>query len=381
MDYALPEELQMVKAQARKFVEEEIQPRWQEIDRTHQIPESVVRKMRGLGYFGVLIPEEHGGMGLGTFGYCLILEELARGHGAFIELISGNNSLASRGIVLDGTDDQKKKYLPKIAQGEFLAAFALTEPGAGSDAQAITTRAEKKNGQYVLNGIKHFITRADVADVTMVMAVTDREKRGMGGITAFLVDKGTPGMKIGQIQESIADDLVHQCEVVFEDCRVPESNVVGAEGFGFMTALKVLDDGRLTLAAVCLGAAERLLALSLAYAKERHTFGKPLSSRQLIQAMLADSATEIYATRSMLYETAWKRDQGERVTRESSMVKLFASEMVNRVADRAFQIYGGAAYMKESPIGRAYASVRVLRIVEGASEIQRMIIAKDMMKE
>ena len=232
---------------------------------------------------------------------------------------------------------------------------------------------------WVINGTKHFITRAAMADLFLVIALTDPEKRAMGGVTAFLVEKGTPGMHIGRVQHTIAGDFVPPCEVVFEDCRVPSDHVVGRVGYGFATAMKAIDDGRLGLAAIAVGAADRLLEQTIAHAKERTTFGKPLAHRQLIQAMIADSAMEIYAARQMVRTTARRRDAGDAVGIESAMTKVFASEMVGRVADRAFQVFGGSAYMKESPIGKAYATVRVLRIVEGASEILRTRIARELL--
>jgi len=376
MDLTIPEEYRILQDQTRRLVREELDPAAAEIDASGRIPPAVIARLKQLGYFGITIPQEYGGLGLGTFPYCLVLEEIAQSHGAYFALLSGNNGIGSRGILFEGSEEQRRKYLPAMARGDCLAAFALTEPEAGSDAANIQTTAVAHGDGYVLNGTKHFITRGDIADVVTVLAVTDKQLRARGGVTAFVVERGTPGFRLGQIQESIAGDVIHQCELVFDDCYVPAANVIGQVGFGFALAMRTLEDGRLTLGAVCLGIAEKTLQLTIAHAKQRVTFGKPLAQRQLVQAMIADTATDIYATRAMLYDAAWKRDQGVPVARESSMVKLFASEMVNRVADRAFQIFGGTAYMKECPIGRIYAGVRVLRIVEGASEIQRMIIAR-----
>ncbi len=380
MDLTTPEEYRILQEQTRRLVREELEPATAEIDATGRIPHSTVQRLKQLGYFGITIPQEYGGLGLGTFPYCLVLEEIAQTHGAYFALLSGNNGIGSRGILFEGNEEQREKYLPPMARGDCLAAFALTEPEAGSDAANIQTTAVVHGDGYVLNGTKHFITRGDIADVVTVLAVTDKQLRARGGVTAFIVERGAPGFRVGQIQESIADDVIHQCELVFDDCYVPRANVLGQIGFGFAIAMRTLEDGRLTLGAVCLGIAEKTLRLTVEHARQRVTFGKPLAQRQLVQAMIADSATEIHATRAMLYEAAWKRDQGLPVSRESSMVKLFASEMVNRVADRAFQLFGGMAYMKECPIGRIYAGVRVLRIVEGASEIQRMIIARQTME-
>jgi acyl-CoA dehydrogenase len=376
MDLTIPEEYRMLQEQTRRFVRDELDPASAEIDATGCVPPAVVQRLKDLGYFGITIPPEYGGLGLGTFPYCLVLEEIAQTDGAFFALLSGNNGIGSRGILFEGSEEQRRRYLPPMARGDCLSAFALTEPEAGSDAANIQTTAVAHDDGYVLNGTKHFITRGDIADVVTVLAVTDKTLRARGGVTAFIVERGTHGFRVGQIQESIAGDVIHQCELIFEDCYVPRTQVLGQVGFGFAIAMRTLEDGRLTLGAVCLGIAEKTLRLMTDQAQQRVTFGKPLAQRQLVQAMIADTATEIFATRAMLYETAWKRDQGLPVSREASMVKLFASEMVNRVADRAFQIYGGMAYMKECPVGRIYTGVRVLRIVEGASEIQRMIIAR-----
>ncbi len=381
MGYELPEDLRLLKTQTRRLVKEELDPLTDEVERRSAIPERAIERLRELGYFGITIPEEYGGLGLGTLAYSVILEELCQAHGCFAALISGNNGIGARAICLEGTEDQKRRFLPPLASGHSLCAFALTEPNAGSDAAAITTRAVRKGDSFFISGTKHFITRADIADLFTVFAVTDPKLGARGGVTAFAVERrsasqATAGLRIGRIQESITGDIIHQCEVIFEDCEVPVANVIGRVGWGFSTAMRVLDDGRLTLGAVCVGIASKLQELAVEYAQQRSTFGKPLASRQFIQGMIADSATEIFAARAMLYETAWKRDRGISVTREASMVKLFASEMVHRVADRTFQIFGGMAYMRECPIGRYWASTRVMRIVEGTSEIQRMIIAR-----
>ncbi len=381
MDFSLPEEYRILKEQTRRLVREELEPAAGEIAASGRIPPAVVQRLKDLGYFGITIPQEYGGLGLGTLPYCLVLEEIAQTDGAYFALISGNNGIGSRGILYEGTEEQRRRYLPPMARGDCLAAFALTEPEAGSDAANIQTTAEPRGDGFVLNGTKHFITRGDIADVITVLAVTDRTLRARGGVTAFLVERGMRGFRVGRIQQSIAGDAVHQCELVFEDCFVPRANVLGQVGYGFAIAMRTLEEGRLTLGAVCLGIAEKALQLMIAHARRRVTFGKPLAQRQLVQAMIADTATEIYATRSMLYYAAWRKDQGLSVRKEASMVKLFASEMVHRAADRAFQIYGGMAYMKECPVGRMYAGVRVLRIVEGASEIQRLIIARQAIEE
>jgi acyl-CoA dehydrogenase len=376
MDLTLPEELRELVRTTRAFVEERILPIENAIERDRGVPPEVVAEMRRLGFFGLTIPEEHGGLGLGARGRARGCIELGRGHSAVRALISVNNSIGSRAIVTDGTDEQRRRYLPRMASGELLASFALTEPGAGSDAAAITTRATPRDGGFVLEGMKHFITYAPIADVFVTLAVTDPDKGTRGGLTAFVVDKGTPGLRIGRHQETMGSRAVSQAEVFFEECFVPASQVVGEVGWGFRTFMKTLELGRLAIAAAALGNAKRLLELSRAWACDRRAFGKTIGDFGAVRAMLADSATEIYATECMLHDTAWRHERGEDVRQRCSMVKLFAAEMAGRVADRAVQIHGGMGYMSELPVERLYREVRAFRIVEGTSEIQREIIAK-----
>jgi len=285
------------------------------------------------------------------------------------------------GILNDGTVEQKRKYLPRLASGEWISALALTEPGAGSDAAAISTRAEKKGDRWIINGMKHFITRADIADVFTVMALTDKEKRAKGGITAFIVEKGTRGLVIGKPQRSMGSDTVKQCEVYFEDCEVPAENVIGEVGQGFRVVMKVLEDGRIGQAARALGATRRLLDLSTNWAKQRVQFGKPIAERQAIQWMLADIARDIYAAECMIYDAARRKDAKESIPKEAAIVKLFASEMAFRAADSALQIHGGMGYMKESPVEFFFRDLRLLRIIEGTSEIQRLVISREVLKD
>ena len=381
MSFDIPQELLEMKKMTRNFVNKELMPIEQQIEDTGEVPNAVTDKMKELGFFGITIPQEYGGMGLGTLGYCLLLEEIARVNSSIRSLISVNNSIGSKGILYDGNEEQKQKYLPALASGEKIAAFALTEPNAGSDAAAIETTAVRDGEFFVINGTKHFITNGPSADVFTVMALTDREKRARGGITAFVVEKGTPGFSVGQIHQSMGGRGVHQSELIFEDCRVPAANVLGKVGDGFSIAMKTLDDGRLTLSAACVGTADRLLDLSVDYANQRVQFGKPISTKQAIQFMIADTATELYAARSMLYDAAVRSDRKEKLTKEAAMVKLFCSEMVGRAADRAVQIFGGMGWMKETPVERIYRDVRIMRIVEGTSEIQRIIISRELLKK
>jgi acyl-CoA dehydrogenase len=376
---ALSPEVELLRAETRRLVDRELRPRTLEIERERHIPEPLVAQLRELGYFGLTIPQAYGGMGLSTLAHLVIQEELGRAHPAFNMLISGNNGIGMMGIVLDGTEAQKQRWLPRLASGEWIAAFALTEPGAGSDAAAIQTRAEHHGNSWFLNGTKHFISRGDIADLVTVFAVTDASVRAHGGITAFAVEKGTPGFRVARIQDSMGSDVIKQAELVFEDCQVDSSTVVGEVGQGFACAMRILDLGRLSLAARCLGTMEELLALSLGHAKQRVQFGKPIAEQQAIQHMLADTATEIAMLRPALYAAAQRRDGGERVTREAAMLKLFASEALGRSADRAVQIFCGRGFMKDCPVEAIYREARMMRIVEGTSEIQRLLIARGLL--
>lgn len=384
MDYEIPESLRLMQETIRRFVNQDLEPLSQQVEDEDHIPEEIVQKMRELGLFGLSIPEEYGGLDLGTFGECLVYEELTKTNAAFRSRIGTSNGIGSMGILLDGSQDQKQKYLPRIASGEWTACLALSEPEAGSDAGNIQTTAERQGETFVINGLKHFITNGDVADIVTVLAVTDKQKRTRGGITAFVIEKGTPGFSVGTIERKMGLRGSHTCELLFDDCRVPVRQVIGGEamiGQGFKTAMRVLDKGRLTMGACALGGAQKLLDLSVAYAKQRVQFGKPIAQFQSVQNMLADMATEIYAARQMLYHAASLRDQGRTVIKEASMVKLFCTEMACRVADRAVQIFGGMGYMKDFPVERFYRDLRLYRIYEGTSEIQRMVIARELTKE
>ena len=381
MDFEIPENVRLMRDTVRRFVKNDLEPLSQQVDETGTIPEAVVQKMRDLGLFGLAIPEEYGGMGLSTLGECVLSEEMGRVNAAFRSRFGTNNGIGSQGIMIDGTPLQKDKYLPRIATGEWTAAFALTEPNAGSDAANIQTKAEKKGDLYLLNGLKHFITNGDIADVVTVMAVTDKTK-GPRGVTAFIVERTFPGYAVGKIDRKMGLHGNNTSEIVFEDCQVPAANIIGGEeGKGFVTAMKVLEKGRITISASCVGTAQFVLDQSIAYSKQRVQFGKPICANQAIQWMLADMAISIYAARQMVYHTAWCRDQKQRVTRQAAMVKVFCTEMANKVADMGLQIHGGMGYMKESPIERIYRDMRLYRIFEGTSEVQRMVIARELLKD
>jgi acyl-CoA dehydrogenase len=381
MDYTLPENIRLMRDTVSRFVKSELEPIAQKVEEEEKIPENIVQKMRELGFFGLSIPEEYGGMGLNTLGECILNEEFGRVNACFRSRFGTNNGIGSQGILIDGTPEQKEKYLPRIASGEWTAAFALTEPNAGSDAANIQTKAEKKGDVYLLNGLKHFITNGDIADVVTVMAVTDKTK-GPRGVTAFIVEKTFPGYSVGKIDRKMGVHGNNTSEIVFEDCQVPAGNIIGLqEGRGFSTAMKVLEKGRITIAAVCVGTAQYCLQLSIAHSKQRVQFGKPICANQAIQWMLADMAISIYTGRQIVYHTAWTRDQKQKVTQQAAMCKVYCTEMVNRVADSALQIHGGMGYMKESPIERIYRDMRLTRIYEGTSEVQRMVIARELLKD
>lgn len=377
-----PETMKALLATVRRFVNERLVPLERRVAEEDAIPHELVEEMRGLGLFGLSTPVEYGGLGLSMEQEVEVAFELGQTSPAFRSLIGTNNGIGSQGIVLDGTEEQKRKYLPRIASGEIIASFALTEPNAGSDAASLRTRARREGDHYVLDGTKRFITNAPEASLFTVLARTNPEDPGPGGISAFLVEAGSPGLKVGPPDKKMGQQGTHTADVIFEECRVPASQLLGGkEGVGFKTAMKVLDRGRLHIASVCVGVAERLIRDSLRYAMERHQFEKPIAEFQLIQAMLADSRTEAYAARCMVLDAARRRDRGEPVTTEASCAKLFASEMVGRVADRAVQIHGGAGYIADYGVERFYRDVRLFRLYEGTSQIQQLVIARNMMRE
>jgi acyl-CoA dehydrogenase len=380
MDFNIPEELVRMQKMAKDFTEKELLPHEAAITSTGEVPLEPLEKMKELGFYGITIPEEYGGIGLGVLGYCMIIMELAKGPKAFTYEMKINNSIGSKAIVLAGTEDQKQTFLPKMATGEYISAFGLTEPDAGSDAAAIKTYAIKEGEHWVINGTKHFISNAPTANIFTILALTDREKMASGGVTAFIVPKGTSGFRVGQLQETIQGLPIVQAELVFDDCRIPSSHVLGKVGNGFQIAMESLDQGRLFSAAEAIGLSERLLSLSTKYSKERVQFGKPIASQQAIRFMLADMAMEIYAAKMMLYNGAWKVEQGEKIPKEAAMIKLFASETVWRAADKAVQIFGGVGLMRDMPIEKIYREARLFRIVEGTSEIQRLIISREVLK-
>jgi acyl-CoA dehydrogenase len=365
-----------------RFVKERLIPMEEECAENDKIPGDVVDEIRDLGLFGLSIPEEYGGLGLTLEEEMLVVFELCHASPIFRSVIGTNVGIGALGIVFDGTEQQKRNYLPKLASGELIGSFALTEPDAGSDAASLRTSAVREGDEFVINGTKRFITNAPEAGLFTVFARTNPADKGAGGISAFLVEKGTPGLSLGRNEKKMGQWGGHVCDVIFENCRVPASAIIGErEGVGFKQAMKILDKSRTHIAAVCVGAGERILDEALAYAIERKQFNKPISEFQLIQAMLADSKAEIYAARSMVLETARKYDLKKNISTESSCCKLFASETVCKIADRAVQILGGSGYIRDYAIERFYRDVRLFRLYEGTSQIQQLIIARNMIKD
>ncbi|MGI9573746.1 acyl-CoA dehydrogenase family protein [Alloalcanivorax xenomutans] len=366
----------------RRFVRDRLVPAEQSVAENDAIPEDIVQEMKEMGLFGLSIPEEYGGLGLTMEEEALVAFEIGRTSPAFRSLFGTNNGIGAQGILIDGTEEQKRKYVPKLATGEVISSFCLTEPDAGSDAASLKTRAVRDGDHYILNGTKRFITNGPKANLYTVMARTDPDNKGAGGITAFIVEGDTPGLIRGKPDVKMGQKGAHTCDITFEDCRVPAENIIGLkEGQGFKTAMKVLDRGRLHISAVCVGVAERLIEDALRYAMERKQFGQPLAEHQLIQAMLADSRAEAFAGRSMVLEAARTKDADQPVSLDASCCKLFCAEMVGRVADRAVQIHGGSGYMSEYAVERFYRDVRLFRIYEGTTQIQQIVIARNMVRE
>tara|TARA_Y100001978_G_scaffold153259_1_gene138540 strand:- start:139 stop:1320 length:1182 start_codon:yes stop_codon:yes gene_type:complete len=368
----------------RKYVNERLIPLEPKVSEEDKIPEEVVQEMRDLGLFGLTIPQEYGGIGLNTEQECRVVMELGRTSPAFRSIFGTNNGIGSQGIVMDGTNEQKSYYLPKLASGEIIGSFALTEPEAGSDAGSLQTKATLEGDEYILSGTKRYITNAPNAQLFTVFARTDPTTNNSRGVSAFLVDSKLPGISLGQPYRKMGQQGAHVCDVVFENCRVPAAQMLGGPekiNQGFKSAMKTLDRGRIHISALSVGCANRLIDLCLSYAVERKQFGQQIAEFQLLQGMIADSKTESYAAECMVLDTAKRRDEGENVNTLASCCKLFATEMVGRVADRAVQIHGGAGYIEEYPVARFYRDVRLFRLYEGTSQVQQGIIAKNLLKE
>ena len=374
-----PELFDQLVDTVRRFVAERLRPLEAEVEANDAIPDAVVQEMRDLGLFGLSIAPEFGGLGLDMVEECRVAIELGRTTPAFRSTFGTNVGIGSQGLVMAGSAEQKAEWLPRIASGEIITSFALTEPEVGSDSGSVKTRAVKDGDVYRLSGTKRYITNADKAQLFTVMARTGEEAGGRG-VSAFLVPRDLPGVSLGEPEKKMGQRGAKVSDVHFDEVPVPAANRLGAEGEGFKIAMRVLDRGRLHISAVCVGVAERLIADCVGYASERKQFGHPISQHQLIQGMLADMKTEALAARALVLETAAKKDLGQDVVLESAAAKYFASEMVGRVADKAVQIYGGAGYIADYGIERLYRDVRLFRIYEGTSQIQQVIIARETLK-
>ena len=373
------EEQDHLRREIRDFAAREIAPNVMVWDEASEFPMAVVKKLGAMGLLGIVIPPEYGGAGLGYVDYVLAIEELSAVDGSIGIIVAAHNSLGTNHIFLAGNEAQKKRYIPLLASGEWLGAWALTEPGSGSDASAAKTTAVKKGDRYILNGSKTFITNGRYADVATVIAVTDKSK-GTHGLSAFIVEKGTPGFRPGKKENKLGLRASDTSELIFEDCEIPEENLLGAEGEGFVDAMRVLDGGRISIAALALGIGRGALDAALKYVKERRQFGKAIAEFQGIQWKLADMATELDAARLLTQRAAVLKDAGRKVTRESAMAKLFASEVAVRICDEAVQLFGGYGFIKDYPAEKYYRDVKLCTIGEGTSEIQRMVIAREILK-
>ncbi|HEV2298275.1 MAG TPA: acyl-CoA dehydrogenase [Candidatus Acidoferrales bacterium] len=385
MDFSLTEEQQQLRKSVREFAEGEIAPHVMEWDEASHFPGEIIPQMAEMGLLGVIFPEKYGGAGLGYLEYSIVIEELSRVDGSVGLIVAAHNSLCTNHIYKFGTEEQKQKHVVPLAQGKKLGCWSLTEPGAGSDAGGTRTVAAKKDGAWVLNGSKTFTTNGHYADVCVGMAVTDAAKKHHG-ISAFIIEKGTPGFRPGKKENKLGMRASDTSEVIFSDCRVPATNLLGQEGEGFINSLQVLDGGRISIASLALGMAQGAYEAAVKYAKQRQQFGKSISEFQAIQFKLADMATEIEAARLLVWESAYLADramrkggEGVRFTRESSMAKLFAGEVAVRVANEAVQIFGGYGFVKDYPAEKYYRDVKLCTIGEGTSEIQRLVIARNLL--
>src|SRR5699024_5983745 len=380
MNFQLNEDIQFLKDNVRDFVQSEVEKVAKQIEEDDKIPEHIIEMSKEMGLFGLSIPEEYGGLGIGMVGKCALYEEIGATHNGYTTLIGAHTGIGTVGIVELGDEEQKKKYLPDLASGEKIGAFALTEPSAGSNASNLKTTAVRKGDKYILNGTKHYITNATEADIFTVMAVTDAAK-GAKGITSFIVERDFPGFKVGAVEPKMGLKGSQSAEIIMEDCEVPVENVLGEEGHGYVNALKILTNGRAGLAARNLGSSQKLLDLATSYAMERRQFGVPIIEHQAVAHMLAEMAVEIEALRSFTYRVAWMVDEGEKVIKEAARIKLYGSEVYNRVADKAVQVHGGIGYISDFPIERFFRDARIARIYEGTSEIQKNIISGQLKKE
>ena len=380
MNFELTEEQQAIQQMVREFAEKEIAPHIMEYDEAKKFPAEIIRKLGDLGLLGIIYPESYGGAGMGYIEYALIVEELSAVDPSIGLIVAAHNSLGTFHIYNFGSEEQKRKYIPRLVKGETLSAWALTEPSCGSDAKALKTTAVKKGGKWVLNGSKTFITNPNYADYTVVIARTDPEK-GTRGISAFVVEKGTPGYKISKNLNKLGMRASDTAELFFDDCEIPGENLIGEEGEGFHQAMATLDGGRISIGAMCVGIARGAYENALKYSQEREAFGKKIADFQATKFKLADMATEIDAARLLIMRAAWMKDQGMNVNLESAMAKLYASEVAVRVSNEAVQIFGGYGFIKEYPAEKFYRDAKLGTIGEGTSEILRLVIARDILRQ
>jgi alkylation response protein AidB-like acyl-CoA dehydrogenase len=377
--FGLTEEQEQLRKEVRDFAEREVAPHVSEWDEKSEFPQAVVKKLGAMGLMGVIFPEELGGAGMGYVEYVLAVEELSRVDGSVGIIVASHNSLCTNHIMLAGNDEQRKRWVTKLASGGWLGAWGLTEPGSGSDAAGMRTTAVRRGDKWVLNGSKTFITNGTYADCALVLAVTDREKGTRGGISGFLVEKGTKGFRPGKKENKLGLRASDTAELIFEECEIPAENLVGKEGEGFKDAMRVLDGGRISIAALSLGIARGALDAAMSYAQQRRQFGKAISEFQAIQFKLATMATELDAAWLLTMRAAQMKDKGQKVTLESAMAKLFASEVACRICDEGVQIHGGYGFIKDYPAEKFYRDVKLCTIGEGTSEIQRMVIARELL--
>lgn len=380
MDFQLTEEQRQVQTMVREFAATEITPHMMAWDEAQTFPMGVVKQLAELGLLGAIFPEKYGGAGLSYIDYVNILEELGAAESGIALIVAAHNSLATGHIYLAGSEEQRMRWMPKLTSGEWLGCWALTEPGSGSDAGGLITTAVKDGDHWVLNGTKNFITNASHAQIAVVLAVSDKHDTKRG-ITAFAIEMDTPGIRAGKKENKLGMRTSDTAELILENCRVPDANVLGQVGYGFIDAMKVLDGGRISIAALSLGIARGAYDAALKYAKERTAFGKPIAGFQAIQFMLSDMATEIEAARLLCYRAAALKDAGEKTTTWSSMAKLYASEVAVRATEKGVQIFGGYGYIKEYPAEKYYRDVKLCTIGEGTSEIQRMVIARALLAD
>ena len=381
MEYEHTEEIKMLRRTIREFVDKEVRPIAREIDEEERVPFETLKKAGELGLLGVPFPEQYGGLDMGITGYCVLMEELNRVCASHATIIGAHAQLAAMSIYLGGSEAQKDKYLSALNEGRMLGAWALTEPGAGSDAAHISTGAERRGDEWVINGQKMWITNGSFADVIVVHAVTDKGLGARGGISAFIVEKDAPGFKVGKVEDKMGLKASHTATLYFEDCRVPAENLLGRLGSGFGLAMRTLDIGRCGLGGSSIGAAKEAFELSRKYMVERHQFGRPIADFQALQFKLAEMAVKIYTMEQIVYDCARRVDAGKPATLESSIVKLYCTDMASQVIDEAIQIHGGMGFSRELPLERMYRDARVTRIFEGTNEIQKHVIASELLKQ